>query len=102
MPLLTLGTVNVTEVSDHDFMEAAVEPNITVPLEFPNPLPAMVTVIPGWPTVGPMDPTSGAVGVPTDCQTATVCAGKVKLLAGLLPPLPAVTVRLDPPRSPVK
>src|ERR1700722_4287956 len=102
MPLVTLGTVNVTDESDHVDAELAVVPNKTWPVEVPNPLPAIVTFIPGWPTVGPIEPTSGAVGVPTACQTATVCAGSVKLFAGLLPPLPAVTVRLDPPSSPPK
>src|ERR1700722_4091320 len=100
MPLVTLGTVNMSEESDHADTDAAVVPNKTCPVAVPNPLPAIVTFIPGWPTVGPIDPTSGAVGDPTACHTATVCAGKVKLFAGLLPPLPAVTVRLDPPSNP--
>src|SRR5579859_2076422 len=95
-----LGTVKVTEESDHEFTVAPVVPTRTCPVAEPNPLPAMVTFIPGWPRVGPIDPTSGAAGVPTDCQTATVCAGRVKLLAGLFPPLPVVTVSPDPPSSP--
>src|SRR6266849_1200746 len=100
MPLVTLGTVKVTDVSDHDEIEAAVVPKRTWPVEAPKPLPPIVTFIPDWPIVGPMEPTSGAAGVPTDCHTATVCAGSVKLLAGLLPPLPEVTVRPDPPSNP--
>src|SRR3982074_1309587 len=102
MPLPTLGTVKLTDLSDHVWMEAAVVPNRTWPVEVPKPLPAIVTFIPGWPTVGPIEPTCGALAGPTDCQTATVCAGSVKLFAGLLPPLPAVTVRPDPPSSPLK
>src|ERR1700722_12153991 len=100
MPLATLGTVNVADAADHVEIVPAVVPNKTWPVEVPNPLPAIVTFMPGWPTVGPIEPTSGAVGVPTACHTATVCAGSVKLFAGLLPPLPVVTVRLDPPSSP--
>src|SRR6266849_4712523 len=100
MPLQTLGTVNVTDESDHVWTELAVVPNSTWPVELPNPLPAMVTFIPGCPRVGPMEPTSGALGVPADCHTATVCAGSVKLFAGLLPPLLEVTVRPDPPSNP--
>src|SRR6266851_3394782 len=102
MPLPTLGTVNVTDASDHVWTELAVVPNSTWPVEVPNPLPAMVTFSPGCPTVGPTEPTSGALGVPADCQTATVCAGRVKLFAELFPPLPEVTVRTDPPSNPPK
>src|SRR5215813_9392171 len=102
MPALTLGAVNVTAVSDHDCTRADVVPKRTCPVEVPNPVPAIVTCIPAWPTVGPMEPTSGALEVPADCQTATVCGGKVKLFAGLFPPLPAFTVRLSPPSNPVK
>src|SRR5258706_10201797 len=100
MPLPTLGTVNVTDESDHVCTVPAVVPNRTWPVEVPNPLPAIVTFIPGCPIVGPTEPTSGALGVPENCQTATVCAGRVKLFAGLLPPLPEVTVRPDPPSNP--
>src|SRR5690348_2685239 len=100
MPLLRFGTVKITEVSDQDWIVAGVVLKTTWPVDVPKPLPAMVTFIPACPTVGPIDPTSGAAGVPTNCQTATVCAGSVKLLAGLLPPDPEVTVRPDPPSNP--
>src|ERR1700722_3992689 len=100
MPLATLGTVNVTDESDHVDAELAVVPNKTWPVEVPNPLPAIVTFMPGWPTVGPIEPTSGAVGVPTACHTATVWAGRVNFFAGLLPPLPIVIVRIEPTSSP--
>ena len=57
-------------------MVAGVEPNAT-DLSAPKPSPAMVTVIPGWPTWGPMEPTSGAVAFTWYCQTETLCAAMV-------------------------
>ena len=72
----------------------------TDPVDAPNPLPAIVTFSPGWPTVGPMDPTCGAVAEAVDCHTATVCAGSVNAVTGLLPPDPLLTVIPDPPSSP--
>src|SRR5260370_25287329 len=102
MPLATLGTVNWTLVSDHDWMAAAVAPNKTLTVVAPKPFPEMVTLRPGWPTIGPIEPTSGAGTEQTDCHTATVCAGKVKLTTGLLPPLPLFTVMPKPPKSPTR
>src|SRR2546423_14997708 len=102
MPFATDGTVKVTDVSDHDVIDAAVVPNSTDPVDAPKPLPAMVTFNPGWPTVGPMDPTCGAPADAVDCQTATVCAGSVKALTGLLPPEPVLTGIPDPPRRPAR
>src|SRR5256885_2093868 len=100
MPFATHGTVKVTDVSDPDVIDAAVAPNSTDPVDAPNPLPAIVTFTPGWPTVGPMDPTCGEVAEALDCQTATVCAGSVNAVTGLLPPDPLLTVIPDPPSSP--
>src|ERR1019366_5118267 len=87
-----LGTVNVTEVADQLFTFAAVVPTRTLPVLVPNPLPAIVTFTPAWPTVGPIEPTSGAAAVLVYCQTATECAGSVKFVTGLLPPEPVLTV----------
>src|SRR5215813_8463985 len=98
MPLATAGTVNVTPVSVHELITAAVVPNLTVPVAAPNPLPAMITFMPGWPSVGPIDPTSGlVVDAGVNCHTATVCAGSVKEVTGLFPPVPLETVMEDPP-----
>src|SRR5258707_923757 len=101
-PFVTLGTLKVTEVSDHEEMEAEVVPNKTLPVEAPKPFPAMVTVVPDCPTVGPVEPTSGAAALAVNCQTAAVCAPRVKLVTGLLPPDPAETVIPAPPRVPLR
>jgi len=71
MPLETEGTVKVTLESDQELIVAALVPNFTLPVELPKPLPAMVTLIPGCPSVGPMEPTSGEVAVLVNCHTDT-------------------------------
>src|SRR3954451_4941120 len=90
------GTVKVADVLDQEFTVAAVPFTFTLPRELPKPSPAMVICMPGWPTVGPMLPTSGAVAALLICQTLTECAGSERLFAGLLPPLPLVTVSETP------
>src|ERR1051325_365274 len=95
-PVPTEGTVNVTEVSAHDWIVAAVVPKSTDPVDAPKPLPAMVTFSPGWPTVGPIEPTCGPVADAVDCHTATVCAGSVKDVTAPPPP----TVIPEPPSNP--
>src|SRR6185312_9246779 len=94
-----LGMVKVTALSDQLFTVPAVAPTSTEPVVEPKPLPATVTVIPGCPTVGPIDPTSGAEAVLVNCHTATACAGSVNVETGLLPPVPLFTVMLEPPSS---
>src|ERR1700749_4999264 len=92
MPLVTLGTVNVTDVLDQLLIVAVVVATSTDPVLAPKSLPAIVTFTPACPTVGPIDPTCGEVAVLVYCQTATECAGMVKPVTGLFPPLPVVTV----------
>src|SRR5437762_5205322 len=100
-PGATPGTLNVTCVSDQLAMLAAEPPKSTLPVAPPNPLPAMVTFMPECPTVGPMEPTSGAVAEAVDCHTATVWAGSVNPVTGLLP-VPVFTETPTPPRRPAR
>src|SRR5260370_12327067 len=80
-------------------MEAEVVPNKTLPVEAPKPFPAMVTVVPDCPTVGPEEPTSGAAALAVNCQTAAVRAPRVGMVPGLLTPDPAGTVITPPPST---
>src|ERR1043166_803085 len=104
LPFAAEGTVATMLVSDQELMVAAVVPNLTLPAPCvaPKLRPAIVTLTPGWPTVGPTEPTSGAAAPSVNCQTATVCAGREKAATGLLPPVPDVTVMEEPPSSPVR
>ncbi len=81
-------------------MLAAVAPKSTLPGDPPNPFPAIVTFTPDCPTVGPIEPTSGAVAEVVNCHTATVWAGNVNAVTGLLPPDPLLTEIPNPPRRP--
>src|SRR5437763_10759448 len=101
-PGATPGTLKVTCVSDQLAMLAAVPAKSTLPVAPPNPFPAMVIFMPDCPAVGPMEPTSGAAAEAVDCHTATVCAGRVKAVTGLLPPDPLLTVTPNPPSRPAR
>src|SRR5216684_7892592 len=100
LPGITTGTENVTAVSDQEFTTGAgVDPNMTSPLAAPKACPAIVAVIPGCPSNGPIEPIWGAAAAGADCQTATVCGGRVKAVTGLFPPT-LVTVIGNPPNRP--
>src|SRR5689334_7514381 len=94
------GTVATILVGVHEVTVAVVVPNFTDPPELPKLRPPIVTLIPDWPTVGPMEPISGAAAPSTKLQTETACAGRVKLVTGLLPPEPELTVIPSPPSRP--
>src|SRR5713226_6054177 len=102
MPLVIDGVVQTIRVADHELMVAVVVPNFTLPAVAPKLRPAIVTLTPDWPLVGPIEPASGGAEPSVNCQTETVCAGSVKLVTGLLPPDPEVTVIERPPSKPVR
>src|ERR1043165_5006986 len=91
------GVVATICVEVQEFTVAVVVPNFTVPVVLPKFLPAIVTFTPDWPLVGPIEPICGVPPLSTNCQTETVWAGSVKLVTGLLPPEPAVTLIERPP-----
>ena len=102
MPFVTDGVVAVICVGDHELTVAVVVPNLTVPVVEPKFLPAMTTFTPDCPLVGPIEPICG-VDVPSvNCQTATVCAGRVNVVTGLFPPDHVLTVIDEPPSRPLK
>ena len=102
MPFVTAGVVAVICVADHEFTVAVVVPNFTVPVVVPKFLPAITTFTPDWPLVGPIEPICGVDAPSVNCQTATVCAGSVNVVTGLLPPDPELTLIDEPPSSPLK
>src|SRR6185369_214516 len=102
MPLATDGTLTTMVVGDHETTVAAVAPNFTVPCVLPKLRPAIVTLTPACATVGPMEPISGAAAPSIKLHAATVCAGNVKFVTGLLPPDPLLTVIEEPPSNPVR
>src|SRR6185369_2966741 len=98
----TDGVVTVICVADHEFTVAVVVPNLTVPGVVPKFFPAMTVFTPGWPAVGPIEPICGVLAPSANCHTETACAGSVKLVTGLLPPDPVLTVIERPPNNPVR
>src|SRR5438132_5927992 len=102
MPLVADGVVHTICVGVHELMVAVDVPNFTLPALEPKLRPAIVTFTPAWPEVGPIEPASGGAEPSVNCQTETVCAGSEKLVTGLFPPDPELTVIERPPTKPLR